>query len=219
MAPDYPTDTDLSPERIRSDAAALTETAQADLSQLGDEVKQQAAAIGDEAKTQLEGVTEKAKGIAADQKDLLVAQLGGVSGALQKVAGELDSGGEAGSRYVRMLAEGADKLTSTVRDNDVDQIIGIAQDFGRKQPVAFMGAAALLGFVASRFVLASASRKPDAASSSGSASSGTGYGADRSGSTPSGSGYGAASSGSGSMQSGSNPSSSVFNEGGRNGGY
>jgi hypothetical protein len=211
MAPDYPTDTDLSTDRIRSDAAALTETAQADLSHLGDEVKQQAAAIGDEAMTQLEGVTEKAKGMAADQKDLLVAQLGGVSGALQKVAGELDSSGEAGSRYVRMLADGAEKLTSTVRDNDVDQIIGIAQDFGRKQPVAFMGAAALLGFVASRFVLASASRKPDAtatpAGSGYSSNYGANYGSGRSG------------PGQGSMQSGSNPSAEVFNEGGRNGGY
>ncbi|OEO28027.1 hypothetical protein VW23_006420 [Devosia insulae DS-56] len=207
MAPDYPTDTDLSPDRVRSDAAALTETAEADLGHLADEVKQQAAAIGDEAMTQLEGVTEKAKGLATDQKDLLVAQLGGVSGALQKVAGELDSSGEAGSRYVRMLADGADKLTSTVRDNDVDQIIGIAQDFGRKQPVAFMGAAALLGFVASRFVLASASRKPEAAPTAGSSPSGSSYG-----SNPPGSGQS-------SMRSGSNPSTAVFNEGGRNGGY
>ncbi len=208
MAPDTPADTDLSAERLRSDAAALTETAQADLTHLGDEVKQQAAAIGDEAMTQLEGATEKAKGIAADQKDLLVAQLGGVSGALQKVAGELDNSGEAGSRYVRMLADGADKLTSTVRDNDVDQIIGIAQDFGRKQPVAFMGAAALLGFVASRFVLASASRKSETADS----------GADRGANSSS---YGSGRSGpdQGTMQSGSNPSTAVFNAGGRNAGY
>lgn len=207
MAPDYPTDTDLSTDRVRSDAAALAETAQADLSHLGDEVKQQAAAIGDEAMTQLEGVTEKAKGLAADQKDLLVAQLDGVSGALQKVAGELESSGEAGSRYVRMLADSAEKLTSTVRDNDVDQIIGIAQDFGRKQPVAFMGAAALLGFVASRFVLASASRKPDATATPSGSGYSSNYGSGRSG------------SGQGLMQSGTNPSAEVFNEGGRNGGY
>jgi hypothetical protein len=34
----------------------------------------------------------------------------------------------------------------------------IAQDFGRRQPAAFLGAAALLGFAASRFLLASAKR-------------------------------------------------------------
>jgi hypothetical protein len=206
-APNYPNDNDFSPERIRDDAASLADTAQSDLTQLGDEVKQQAAAIGEEAVTQLADATEKAKGIASDQKDLLADQLGGVSGALQKVAGELETKGEPGGRYVRMLADGADKLTSTVRDNDVDQIIGIAQDFGRKQPAAFMGAAALLGFVASRFVLASASRKPDAKSTPASNPSGPSYGANPPG------------SGQSSMQSGSNPSAAVFNEGGRNGGY
>ena len=59
------------------------------------------------------------------------------------------------------VADGAAKLTTTVRDNDVDQILSMAQDFGRKQPAAFMGAAALLGFAASRFLLASASRRSD----------------------------------------------------------
>ncbi|WP_423066976.1 hypothetical protein [Devosia sp. CN2-171] len=206
-APNYPNDNDFSPERIRDDAASLADTAQSDLTQLGDEVKQQAAAIGEEAVTQLADATEKAKGIASDQKDLLADQLGGVSGALQKVAGELETKGEPGGRYVRMLADGADKLTSTVRDNDVDQIIGIAQDFGRKQPAAFMGAAALLGFIASRFVLASASRKPDSTSTPASNPSGPSYGANPPG------------SGQSSMQSGSNPSAAVFNEGGRNGGY
>jgi len=176
-APDFPeTNTDLNIDRIKTDAAALAETAQSDLSHIGDEVKEQAAALGDEVRSQFADATEKAKGMAADQKDLLVDQLGGVSGALQKVAGELETNGDAGGRYVRMLADGADKLVSTVRDNDIDQIIGIAQDFGRKQPVAFMGAAALLGFVASRFVLASASRKPDSQPTNANASSTPSYG-------------------------------------------
>jgi len=161
-SPDFPnSNDDLSLDRVKTDASALADTAQADLSHIADEVKGQAAALGEEARSQLADVTDKAKGMAADQKDLLVDQLDGVTGALKKAAGDLESNGDAGGRYVRMLADGADKLVSTVRDNDVDQIIGIAQDFGRKQPVAFMGAAALLGFVASRFVMASASRKPE----------------------------------------------------------
>jgi ElaB/YqjD/DUF883 family membrane-anchored ribosome-binding protein len=161
-SPDFPNgNADLTPDRIKTDAAALADTAQADLSHLADEVKEQASALGEEARSQLADVTDKAKGMAADQKDLLVDQLDGVTGALKRAAGELETNGDAGGRYVRMLADGADKLVSTVRDNDVDQIIGIAQDFGRKQPVAFMGAAALLGFVASRFVMASGSRKSE----------------------------------------------------------
>ena len=58
-----------------------------------------------------------------------------------------------------LLADGASRISETVRDNDVDAILSMAQDFGRKQPAAFVGAAALLGFAASRFLLASAKRE------------------------------------------------------------
>jgi hypothetical protein len=121
-------------------------------------VKHQAAALGEEAKAHIGEVAEKAKGLAAEQKDLISGQLSGVSDALQKVAGELEQQDQSSAHYIRMVADGARKLTSTVRDNDVDQILSMAQDFGRKQPAAFMGLAAVLGFAASRFALASASR-------------------------------------------------------------
>jgi replicative DNA helicase len=150
----YPTPSDP----LRDDAADLAETAQTDLAELGEEVKHQAAALGEEAKAQIGEVAEKAKGLAAEQKDLISGQLSGVSDALQKVAGELEQQDQSSAHYIRMVADGARKLTSTVRDNDVDQILSMAQDFGRKQPAAFMGLAAVLGFAASRFALASASR-------------------------------------------------------------
>ena len=153
--PNYPTP---AADQLRDDAAKLTETAQSDLTELGEEVKQQAAALGEEAKAQIGEVAEKAKGLATEQKDLISGQLSGVSDALQRVASELELQDQSGAQYIRMVADGAAKLTSTVRDNDVDQILSMAQDFGRKQPVAFMGVAALLGFAASRFALASASR-------------------------------------------------------------
>lgn len=165
-APEYPpvprNQTSL-PEHLQEDAASLAQTAQTDLADLGEEVKQQAATLGEEAKAQIGEVAEKAKGLAADQKELVASQLSGVSEALQKVAGELEQQDQSGAHYVRMVADGAAKLTTTVRDNDVDQILSMAQDFGRKQPAAFMGAAALLGFAASRFLLASASRRSDRA--------------------------------------------------------
>jgi hypothetical protein len=140
------------------DDTPLTETAKTDLADLGAEVSQQAAALGEEAKAQVDELAEKAKGMAGEQKDLLAKQLGGVSDALQKVAGELETNSETSAHYVRMVADGAQRLTGTLRDNSVDDILGIAQDFGRKQPAAFLGLAALLGFAASRFVSASAQR-------------------------------------------------------------
>jgi hypothetical protein len=154
-APAYPTPAS---DQLRDDAAKLTETAQSDLAQLGEEVKHQAAALGEEAKAQIGEVAEKAKGLAAEQKELISGQLSGVSDALQRVASELEAEDQSSAHYVRIVADGAARLTSSVRDKDVDQLMSMAQDFGRRQPGAFLGVAALLGFAASRFVLASASR-------------------------------------------------------------
>lgn len=163
-APDFPSQSITGTEaedRIRRDAADLADTARSDLKSVGEELKQEAASIAEEARGQLEQATDKAKGMVEEQKQILVDQLDGVSSALDKVAGELEGKGESSARYVRMVADGASKLTSTVRDNNVDDILGMAEDFGRRQPVAFMGAAALLGFVASRFMVASASRRAE----------------------------------------------------------
>ena len=154
-APDFPSQsasgTDLE-DRVRSDAGDLADTARRDLKDVGTELKHEAASIAEEA-------TQKAKGMAEEQKQVLVDHLDGVSNSLDKVAGELEDKGESSAHYLRMVADGASKLTSTVRDNNVDDMLAMAEDFGRKQPVAFMGAAALLGFVASRFMVASASRR------------------------------------------------------------
>lgn len=151
-APDFPS---------QSDAGGLADTARRDLEGVGNELKHEAASIAEEARDQIDQVTQKAKGMAEEQKQVLVDQLDGVSNSLDKVAGELETKGESSAQYLRMVADGASKLTSTVRDNNVDDMLAMAEDFGRKQPVAFMGAAALLGFVASRFMVASASRRAE----------------------------------------------------------
>ena len=140
------------------DAGALVDTATQDLQELGEEVKHQVADFKEEAASQIGAVAEKAKGLAAEQKDLLAEQFSGIVDAMQKVAGELENTNTASAGYVRLVADGAKKLSDTVNNNNVDDILSMAQKFGRDQPVAFMGAAALLGFAASRFALASAQR-------------------------------------------------------------
>lgn len=157
-APDYPSYGNNPSDLPTSQGENLAETAKDDLATLGEEVGDQVAALSDEAKAQAGELAEKAKGMAGEQKDLLANQLGGVSQAINKVAAELEGQNDSSAQYVRMVADGADRLTSTLKDNSVDDILAIAQDFGRKQPAAFLGAAALLGFAASRFVLASANR-------------------------------------------------------------
>ena len=151
---------------LKTDASAIASEAKSVLGQVGDEAGAQIAQLADEAKAQVSAVTDKVKGVAAEQKDLLVTQLGGVADAMQRVATDLETSGGASAPYARMIADNVEQLSSTIRDNDVDQIVAKAQEFGRRQPVAFMGAAVLLGFAASRFLLASANRSTSAASTS-----------------------------------------------------
>jgi hypothetical protein len=161
-APEYPSqqNNSASPDsgRTQREGEALAETALADVGAVGREVGEQAAAIGEEVKAQAGQLAQKAKGMASEQKDLLATQLVGVSEAINKVAGELEGQDQPAAQYVRMVADSARRLTSSLKDNDVDDILAMAQKFGREQPVAFLGAAALLGFAASRFVMSSAHR-------------------------------------------------------------
>ena len=162
-----PTDanrTDDLESRVKQDAADVAATARRDIKEVGEEVQHQAEAIGHEAQVQVDAAIKGAKGFAGDQKNLLAGQIDGVASGLEKAASDLEGQGEAAAPYLRMAADRAHQLTGALRDNDVDDLVAKAQDFGRKQPAAFLGAAALLGFAASRFVTASASRRAESQS-------------------------------------------------------
>ena len=145
--------------RIQADGNAVRETAKRDLNDIAEQAKSDVNALREEAGEQVSAATAKAKSFAGDQKDLLAGQINGIATAVSKVAGELDQS-EHGTiaRYARDLAGGLSNLGKDVESNDVDQLMSKAQTFGQRQPLAFLGAAALAGFVASRFAVASAHR-------------------------------------------------------------
>lgn len=146
--------------RATEDLGAVTSKAKEDL----DAIKERAAGdvrkLGQQATDKVSEVTDKAKSFASDQKSLAADQINGVASAITKVADELD-GSDQGTvaRYARDIASGLSNMGKQIENRDIDDLMGMAQDFGRKQPVAFLGAAALAGFVASRFALASAHRR------------------------------------------------------------
>lgn len=158
---------------LAADASTLLDETKSVAGKVADEAKEQVASLADRAKEEVGAVTDKARSLAADQKDLLAAQVGGVADAMERAASDLEANNGASAQYARMIADNAEKLSSTIRDNDVDHLLGMAQDFGRKQPALFIGAAALLGFAASRFVLASAKRRDEQAMSTD--ANGSGY--------------------------------------------
>jgi hypothetical protein len=150
-------------DTLKRDARAVAEEAQSVAQDLKQEATAQVENLADQAKAQLSQATDKVRGLASEQKDLLAAQVGGVADAMERVASDLETSNGASAHYARMIADNAEKLSSSIRDNSVDQLMSMAQDFGRRQPAAFIGAAALLGFAASRFLTASANRPAETA--------------------------------------------------------
>jgi len=146
--------------RASDDFGKVTEQAKHDLDAVKERAAEDVRDLGHQASEKVSEVTDKAKSFAGEQKDVAAGQINGVAAAITKVADELEGTEQQTiARYARDLASGIAKMGKTVEDRDVDDLMGMAQDFGRKQPVAFLGAAALAGFVASRFALASAHRR------------------------------------------------------------
>lgn len=157
----YGTTADSPAPDLAADAGTLVDEAKSVAGKVANEAKEQVASLTDRAKEEVSAATDKARSLAEDQKGLIAAQVGGVADAMGRAASDLEASNGASAQYARLIADNAEKLSATIRDNDVDQLLGMAQDFGRKQPALFMGAAALLGFAASRFVLASAKRRDE----------------------------------------------------------
>lgn len=211
------------PAQAERDLTKVAETAQHDL----DAIKRQAAddvrELGKEAGAKVGEVKEKAKSFAVEQKDLAAGQIGGIASAIGKVADELDSSDQqVVGRYARDLASGLTNFGKTIENRDVDDLMGLAQDFGRKQPLAFLGAAALAGFVASRFALASTHRRETKSSVTGStggaesregmAPGATSYSGGNPGRNQPGSSYGTGQTGSSGMQGSAMGSESYSSE-------
>jgi len=151
-------------QEAKSQAQTIAEQAKSQASGLMDQAKSQVSQLTDQAKDQLAQATDKAKEIAGQQKEVVANQFVAVADAIDKVAGDLEESNAPGANYVRIIADNAQQLSANVRDKDVSELLNMAQDFGRRQPVVFMGAAALLGFAASRFLMASAQRVQPVAS-------------------------------------------------------
>jgi len=147
-------------DKASHDLNEVTSRAKEDLDSITQKAAADARDLGHQAQEKLGEATDKAKTFAASQKDLAASQINGVAGAVLKVAEELEgSDQQSVARYARDLANGLSNVGKQIETRDVDDLMSAAQDFGRNQPVAFLGVAALAGFVASRFALASTHRR------------------------------------------------------------
>ncbi len=109
------------------------------------------------------GYANQAKGTAADE-------MKGVASALRTAADELRSGSPQ-ERTFSQIADGLADASEAVRDQDLSEMVSSVTGFARRNPLVFLGSAALIGFAATRFAKASS----DGASSAQGARSAAGY--------------------------------------------
>ncbi|QDA36083.1 hypothetical protein E4191_18320 (plasmid) [Paracoccus liaowanqingii] len=146
------------------------EKAKADAQSTGTKVKKEVGTVVEEARKAATHVKEQAGQAAGDvagkardeihgaideQKNAGVERLQSIAGAIGRAGDELGKEvpfvGEALDRAAREL----DDLAEAVRDREPRELLDVAQDFARRQPVLFAGALGLVGFAAVRFFRAS----------------------------------------------------------------
>jgi hypothetical protein len=100
----------------------------------------------------VQDVKQAAQQQLGQQKDGAADTLGSFAGALRKASQETDGGGAG--QIADWAASGLERVSSTLRSNDLNGMMREVQSFARSQPVAFFFAAAAAGFLATRFVKA-----------------------------------------------------------------
>ena len=117
---------------LAADANALMDEAKTAAGKVAEEAKDQVAGLADRAKEEVSAATDKVRSMAADQKDLLAEQVGGVADAMGRAASDLEQNNGASAQYARMIADNAEKLSDTIRNKNVDELLGMAQSLGGK---------------------------------------------------------------------------------------
>lgn len=130
---------------MKGQASALTDSA-------ADAVRAQAGNLKEQAKEVASDAGEKLRASVIEQKAAGADYVGNVANIIRRTAYEFDSDIPQAGHYIRKAAAQIENVSNAMRNRDMSEIVGNVQDFARKQPTAFFGAAVLLGFAAVRFL-------------------------------------------------------------------
>jgi hypothetical protein len=131
-----------------------------------DDIKQAVHDVRDAAGEQLSAVTDTARSALADVQDTAVektTELKGVAAdeiartahGLEAAAAEME-GSPVQQDILREAADGLRHISEAMQGKSIGAMVGELSDFGRRNPVAYLGGAALAGFALARFARASA---------------------------------------------------------------
>jgi ElaB/YqjD/DUF883 family membrane-anchored ribosome-binding protein len=71
---------------------------------------------------------------------------------------------QSATRLVEQAGDGLRRIADSVRSKNLDEVVRDAESFARLQPALFLGAAAVAGFLAVRFLKSSSERNSESGS-------------------------------------------------------
>jgi CRP-like cAMP-binding protein len=149
----YPTQTSSTTTPAADTARHMAPETTAKVEELGDRLQHEAQRLTQQAKDQGQALFQ-------DQKYAMAEQVSGLASALHSTAEHLRTQDQSAmAQYTQQAAEGLQRFSQTLKDRDLGSLMGQIENFARHQPGAFIGSAALLGFMAARFLKSSGERR------------------------------------------------------------
>ncbi len=152
---------------MKASASDAAHSASAAASQTGGSLKEKLNEDWQSAKSaaqdEIGRTKQRASDAVSEQKNFASERVSGFAAAIEKVGEELEQGDQRDQReigrYAKQIGSGIHRFADDIKGKDIAEIAGMAEDFGRRQPAAFIGIAALAGFAASRFLTATTERR------------------------------------------------------------
>jgi hypothetical protein len=147
-----------------SDNARRDLGSQARSSGEGNDIAQQVKeTVRDTTKQVASAAKEQARTTYEQKKNLVLDEVGSLASALRDAGNNLkaQNSGSIAAKFTGSVAERLEAVGDHLTGKDLDGIIRDVEDFGRRSPAVFLGASAVLGFLAIRFVKSSARSSGD----------------------------------------------------------
>ena len=106
---------------------------------------------------------QAARSLIGEQQQAAASGLGEFAKVLRRAARDGNGADSPVARIAESAADNLQRFSDSLRNRDLDGLLRDAESFAKRQPALFIGAAALVGFLAVRFLKASdsvESRRP-----------------------------------------------------------
>ena len=152
-------------ERMKSDGgeSGAMSTLKEKMSSAAGAAKEQLSSTMETLKEQtsdlVEPMKERAVDMAERQKETGAIQIDRVAKVVHTAADAIEKEIPQAAGYIHSAAAGLEQASSAIQNRSVGELGDFVEDFARRNPAAFFGSTVLAGFVFSRFLKSSGSRR------------------------------------------------------------